>query len=614
MIQFQSSFDAAWQFTRRIYRTIRGERRSVAVFLLLSLALAATESIGLALLVPVLDLGQHNPSFARIPLVGDLMALIEPYPVREKLRIVGVLLLVALAVRATIVFATNHMSTSVPSRIFRRLSVRAFDALLQAEMRLSDSKSSGELYTLVVSAPERAVKVIKGVAQILVMAPLVVVIVALMLLVSWKITLFAVSVFLVLSVVVRGVFMARSRQLGSAFSLAEIGLSHSAYESFRLLLQTKLFGTRKHTLADFDGRLAEYTRCRIAQNRIASAVSPLMTIGSGFAVVIILIALSYGTADPASQVAELLLLVAAMSRLPGPIAAISAAWLQIINNLDGFDRMDHFLREAQAHAEPKGSTDIPHFSRIVFDGVKLTYPGRNAPAVAGVSFEIRRGELVALVGPSGSGKTTLVNLLARIYDPDAGAIRLDDVDLRTIAAAAWRQQIGFVSQDVTLLDGSITENIAFNREGIGAAEVRRAAEMATAQQFIEALPNGYDTPVGANGKALSGGQKQRIAIARALAGGSGIIILDEATSSLDPTSEHEVRACVANLARSGITVVTITHRLQTIHDADTIVVIDGGRAVDKGTDEDLMGRCDVYRTLRLKAMQENKENGMGLVG
>ncbi|MDP2307896.1 MAG: ABC transporter transmembrane domain-containing protein [Pseudomonadota bacterium] len=235
--------------------------------------------------------------------------------------------------------------------------------------------------------------------------------------------------------------------------------------------------------------------------------------------------------------------------------------------------------------------------RVTLDGVDFAYPTRlDAPVLRGVHVEMEPGRVLALVGASGGGKSTVASLLARLYDPTAGRILLDGVDLRDLDTRWLREQIGAVAQEPVLFATTIEENIRYGRPGATHAEVEAAAEAANADTFVRAFPEGYQTLVGERGVRLSGGQKQRIAIARALLKDPRILVLDEATSALDSESEHLVQEALERLMH-GRTVLVIAHRLSTVRDADRVVVIEGGKVAEMGTHDELVARDGVYRRL-----------------
>ncbi len=232
--------------------------------------------------------------------------------------------------------------------------------------------------------------------------------------------------------------------------------------------------------------------------------------------------------------------------------------------------------------------------RVRFEGVEFAYQDR--PVLVHLDLEIRRGELVALVGPSGAGKSTLVNLLPRFFDPVAGRVTLDDVDLRDLTLASLRAQIGIVTQDTLLFNDTVRNNIAYGRSDLPIERVRAAATAAYADEFIREMPEGYDTVIGESGSRLSGGQRQRLAIARALLKDAPILILDEATSHLDTESEVLVQKALYNLMQ-GRTTLVIAHRLSTVTKADRIIVLEAGRIVEEGSHAELLVRAGSYKRL-----------------
>ncbi|HEY8808721.1 MAG TPA: ABC transporter ATP-binding protein, partial [Solirubrobacterales bacterium] len=253
------------------------------------------------------------------------------------------------------------------------------------------------------------------------------------------------------------------------------------------------------------------------------------------------------------------------------------------------DREPQIESPADAPPLPAGG------GRVELRGVTLRYDGA-APALSDIDLAIEEGRTVALVGPSGSGKTSLVALIARLYDPSEGSVGIDGADVRSVDLVSLRSQVAFVGDDSFLFTASIAENIAYARPQASREEVEAAARRAQADGFIRDLPGGYDTLVGERGMTLSGGQRQRVAIARALLADPRILILDDATSSVDATTEAAIKTGLGE-AMAGRTTFVIAHRLSTVSLADEVVVMDGGRIVDRGTHEELLEGCGFYREI-----------------
>jgi subfamily B ATP-binding cassette protein MsbA len=246
--------------------------------------------------------------------------------------------------------------------------------------------------------------------------------------------------------------------------------------------------------------------------------------------------------------------------------------------------------------EKQGGEEIEVRGDIVFDNVHFRYPSSENDALNGVDISVRHGEIVALVGYSGAGKSTFVDLVAGFWYPTEGTIYIDGKDVRTLSLQSLRRHIGTVTQDIVLFDDTIRENILFGSPGATEEEIIDAAKAAFAHDFIMELPDGYDTQIGERGVKLSGGQKQRITIARAIIRNPSILILDEATSSLDTESEHQVQKALERLMH-GRTTIVIAHRLSTIQKATRIAVMSGGRIIQEGTHEELLAHGGLYKEL-----------------
>ena len=283
----------------------------------------------------------------------------------------------------------------------------------------------------------------------------------------------------------------------------------------------------------------------------------------------------------------------------GSTGSLGEAWGDVQKTAGAMARVSEILDARAAIAAPAHPRPlpVPALGSLSLENVTFAYPGRpDLPALRGFDLAVRPGERVALVGPSGAGKSTVLRLLLRFYDPQAGVIRLDGVDIRQADPAELRARMALVAQDAPLFSGSAWENLRFGREAASREELLAAARGAEADDFLAALPEGFDTALGERAKTLSGGQRQRVAIARALVRNAPILLLDEATSALDAENERLVQRALHD-AMVGRTTLVIAHRLATVLHADRIVVMDEGRVVDVGSHAELTARGGLYARL-----------------
>jgi ABC-type multidrug transport system fused ATPase/permease subunit len=380
----------------------------------------------------------------------------------------------------------------------------------------------------------------------------------------------------------------RTRQLESR-------MSARVYESFAAIRLVKSFGREPYEGQRFSGVADEAMHARVVLSAkeawFSSIVAALTAVGTSSVVIAGGLLVLRGKIS----IGTVLVALAYLGFVYGPLAGLANTTGSMQQALAGVRRVRETLRQAPEITYDSGGVD-PHLltGKVEFEHVSFAYEGREV--LHDISFVVPPGEFVALVGPSGSGKTTLVSLIPRFYEPSAGRVLLDDIDASKYKLRQLRLQISLVLQESIVMSGSVRDNLRYGRLEASNASIEAAARAANAHDFIELLPNGYDTELGEAGSGLSGGQRQRLSMARAFLKDAPILILDEPTAELDAVSEQLVLNALSRL-RAGRTLFVIAHRLSTVRQADRIIVLDAGRIVAEGTHDVLLRDSELYRSL-----------------
>ena len=358
----------------------------------------------------------------------------------------------------------------------------------------------------------------------------------------------------------------------------------------------KYFGNEKHELERFDHAKRDYVTAAIANQRALSLFNIGQSLILAVGVVTIMLMAAYGVASGSMTIGDFVMVNAYLLQLYGPLNMLGWVYRVLRQSFTDIEQMYALLAERSEIEDKPGAAALKSGQgRIAFHNVSFAYDERR-PILSDVSFEIPAGKTVAVVGPTGGGKTTIARLLFRFYDPQSGAITIDGQDLRDVTQDSLRGAIGVVPQDTVLFNDSIRYNIAYGDVEAEPAKIEDAARRAQLSDFIAKLPDGYLTRVGERGLKLSGGEKQRVAIARVLLKNPSILIFDEATSSLDSRTEHEIQANLRQISAHRTTLV-IAHRLSTVVDADEILVLDDGCIVERGTHNALLTRGGTYAAM-----------------
>ncbi|HEX5714384.1 MAG TPA: ABC transporter ATP-binding protein [Solirubrobacterales bacterium] len=372
-------------------------------------------------------------------------------------------------------------------------------------------------------------------------------------------------------------------------------LTAEAEENVSGIRIVKAFAREEHQLHRFNRAVARVFDQSIYSTKLQAFFSPLIGLLPQLGIALVLLIGGRQVIEGSLSLGDFTAFYTYLVMLAGPMRMLGVTMGMAQRAIASGNRLFEILdREPRIESPPDAPALPAGGGRVELRDVSLRYEG--VEALTGIDLEVEAGRTVALVGPSGSGKTSLVALIARLYDPSTGAVLVDGVDVREVEVASLRREIAFVADDSFLFTASVAENIAYADADATREQIEAAARRAQADAFIRELPDGYDTRVGERGLTLSGGQRQRVAIARALLADPRILILDDATSSVDATTEAEIKSGLRE-AMAGRTTFIIAHRLSTVSLADEIVVVDGGRIVDRGTHAELMEGCGFYREI-----------------
>ena len=501
-------------------------------------------------------------------------------------------------------FLGNYFLAKTSLGLVHDLRVQLFNNLLTLPNGYFDHHSSGHLIsritynvTMVTGAATEAIKVVVREGMT------VVFLFGMLLWMNWKLTLVMVAILPVIALMVSSASR-KFRKQSKKIQVAMGDVTHVASEAIQGHRVVRSFGGEAYEQQRFLDASTQNTARQLKMVKTTSVYTPSLqlVIYSAMSVLLFLVLWLRGDASPGDLVAYITL----AGLLPKPIRQLSEVSSTIQRGVAGAESIFEQLDEPQE--VDRGTRTLEHVQgRLEVRNLSFIYPQSDKQVLDNISFVAEPGQMVALVGRSGSGKSTLANLIPRFYDYSEGEILLDGVEIRDLPLHYLRQQVGLVTQQVSLFNDTVQNNIAYGDLSSKTEEqVKRAAEAAFAAEFIERMPQGYQTLVGENGVLLSGGQRQRLAIARALLKDAPLLILDEATSALDTESERHIQAALEH-AVQGRTTLVIAHRLSTIERADLILVMDQGRIVERGTHTQLLAENGYYARLHANQFEDLAE-------
>jgi subfamily B ATP-binding cassette protein MsbA len=584
---------------RALFPLLRLKRWVVLLMIILGVLTALSEGLSISLFIPLVQnqMGTGNPG-----IIGRITAIFQGIPAETRLLWIGLSILLCVVLKNILSYSYSLLFQRVNASISHRLRCGIVHQLLSVSQSYLDTHDSGKLLNTLGTDTWRVSSAFAALASVIINICMALTLSLLLLVISWKLTLITGCLLVLISQIVQRLTR-HAKQLSRQATAANASLSQRMLETFHGLRLIRAFGREKHEQDRFDAASREVSKIFLKLDRISGLVHPLSEV----------------------LAASLLLgiLVVMAMRAPGQLA-VSMTFLILlyrlqprIRQLDG-DRVA--LNALSASVEEVrnllNETDKPYLRSgvrvpvsidrgIAFENVSLHYDSGKRAALEQVTCSINMGETTALVGPSGAGKSSLISLICRFYDPSSGQLLIDGIPLRELDLTWWRNQIAVVSQDIYLFNASVAENIIYGKLDATREELLEAARKAHAVDFIEELPDGFETVLGDWGLRLSGGQRQRLALARAFIRDPKILILDEATNSLDLISEKVVQDALEHFGR-GRTVLIIAHRISTIEHADRVIVLDAGRVVESGSVRELLAKGGLFS--RFYALQLRKKH------
>ncbi len=517
--------------------------------------------------------------------------------------LIPILIILAFSTKGISLYFARMTIIRVAQEVAGEIQKKIANNILVTDIQTLDNRHSGKyISNIMFDAHQIQSLVSTGVLNLMKDSFSIVALVALMFYQNWKLALFAIIMMPLAAVFAKSLGKRIGKAVGQASELSA-NLTTFLSEILKGSKMIRIYQKEEEEDKNANNLINKLVEKNIKINSVLIRAAPIMETLTGFMIAGFIFFSGKLIAAGELEVNNFFSFLAAMMLAYQPIRSLATINMTAYQGATAFKRISRIIDKSIEIKEEKSFPKLAlNKCNIIFDNVGFKYESTEKRAIKNINLEIEGGSMTAFVGHSGAGKSTIMNLLPRFYDPQQGNIKIDGQDIKKISLSSLRKNISLVSQDVILFDDTIKNNIAYANSQASHKEIEEACKFAAADEFINKLPSSYDSLVGENGTKLSGGQKQRLSIARAILKKSPIILLDEATSSLDADSEEIVQNAIINLTKNKTTLV-IAHRLSTIHKAKKIFVLKNGEIINSGNHDFLINNCKEYKSLYEKQLK-----------